>query len=252
MVDRQIGGSVSSGASGHATSGFPRVAAAWRFLVRPRGERRWDVVIRATGVLAGLGIPVVLIVPGSVPLVWLAVLAPPANSPLSPIIPVGFEPVVIEAAKHAPLLPVTIVALGAYMYMEYLNWHVYAWALHTRVFDQLRDRRWVHRGIAWFGRAPFWTVVFFAVTPLPFWAIRSVAILGSYPLRAFLTATAIGRGPRLLFYAWIGAVFRIPTWALVVVMAGAAGVVIGLRLRRHERVLADPVLNGEADGPTGR
>jgi uncharacterized membrane protein YdjX (TVP38/TMEM64 family) len=184
-------------------------------------------------------------------LVWLAVFAVPANSPLSPVIPAGFEPLIIEAAKHAPVLSVTLVALGAYMYMEYLNWHVYAWVLGTKVFGGVREHRWVRRGIDWFARAPFWTVIFFAVTPLPFWAIRSVAILGAYSLARFMAATAIGRFPRILFYAWVGAVFRIPTWILIAVIVGTAAAVIVPRLVRHQRVLADPVLDGEEDRRIG-
>ena len=67
-----------------------------RFFTKRRGgnERRWDLVIRSAGVAALLGIPTIIIYPRSIPLVWLAVLSIPANSPLSPIIPAAFEPLI--------------------------------------------------------------------------------------------------------------------------------------------------------------
>ena len=72
-----------------------------RLLTKKRGvdERRWDLVIRSAGIAAILGIPVIIAFPRTIPLVWLAVLSIPANSPLSPIIPAAFEPLIMEAAK---------------------------------------------------------------------------------------------------------------------------------------------------------
>ncbi|HLG04997.1 MAG TPA: VTT domain-containing protein [Gemmatimonadales bacterium] len=221
-----------------------RLVAIGRFLVRRRGDRRWDLFLRSAGALAALGIPIVIAFPESVPLVWLAVLALPANSPLSPIFPAAFEPVIMEAAKYAAVLPVTVVALTAYLYMEFLNWHVYRWTLNRRILKGFRGKGWVGRSIEWFQAAPFWSVVIFAFTPLPFWAVRVVAILGAYSLTRFMIATAVGRFPRILFYAWLGAAFKVPTWVLAAVIFGSAAVLIGFKLARREPLLTDPGLDG--------
>jgi membrane protein YqaA with SNARE-associated domain len=212
---------------------------AWRFLVKPRGDRRWDVFLHTTGLVALLGVPVLILFPNSATLVWLSVLSLPANSPLSPLLPTAFEPLIMEAAKWEPVLSVTLVATAAYMYMEYVNWYVYAWVLGWERLAELRSRPSVRWGIRLFGRSPFWMVVVFAFTPLPFFVARALAILYRYPLPRFLLATLVGRAPRFLIYAWFGGALHVPTWILVTVIFGTAAVVIGSRLIRGVPLLAE-------------
>jgi hypothetical protein len=221
-----------------------------RALVRQRGDRRWDVFLRATAVAALLGIPVVLLFADSVTYVWLAVLSLPANSPLSPILPTFFEPIIIEAAKWKPAWAVTLVATCGYMYMEYINWHVYAWVLNWDRLAGFRARRSVRWGVRLFSRSPFWMVVIFAFTPLPFWAGRALAILHRYSLRRFMVATAMGRVPRWLFYAWFGGQVRVPTWVLLAAIVVPAAIVIGGRLLRGEALLAETATASGDDGPS--
>ncbi len=216
-------------------------------LVRPWGDRRWDWFLRGTVVAALAGIGLAITLPATIPLVWLAVLGVPANSPLSPLLPTAFEPIIIEAAKFAAPLAVSSVALSVYMYTEYVNWYLYAWVLRGERAAWLRDQRWVRKGVSYFARAPFITVIVFAFTPLPFWAGRGLAILRRYPLGPFLLATALGRWPRFFLYAWLGSALRIPAWALVAVIAVGAAAVMGGRVARGEELLAETVL----DAPDG-
>jgi hypothetical protein len=199
----------------------------------------------------------VLLFPHLVPLVAFALLAVPANGPLSPVVPVAFEPLVMEAAKFHAAGAVTAVGLGVCLYMEYLNWHLYAWLWGWRRLASVRAGRWVRWGLGQFGRAPFRTVVIFAVTPLPFWVVRSLAILHGYPLGRFLLATALGRLPRLYAYAWLGAALRVPTLSLVGVVVGTAVVAAGIRALRARRIPlrttpdAGPAVAGAGAPPTG-
>ena len=87
------------------------LARSWRFLTAPRGDRRWDVFLRSTAAAALLGIPVVLLVPGAVTYVLLAILSLPANSPLSPILPSFFEPIIIETVSYTHLTLPTIYSV---------------------------------------------------------------------------------------------------------------------------------------------
>lgn len=203
---------------------------------------RWDLLVRSTGVAALIGIPVVLFVPGSVPLVWLVLVGLPANGPLSPVLPTVFEPMLMEAARYQAVVPVALAALSVALYTEYLNWHLYAWVLSWERFAALRERRSVRRAVAGFARWPFGTVVTFAFTPLPFWVVRCVAILEGYDVRRFLFAGALGRLPRYLLYAWAGAALKVPSVWLLAVAVGTAVLVIAWRLGRGVPVLADTVL----------
>jgi membrane protein YqaA with SNARE-associated domain len=220
------------------------LARSWQFLTAPRGDRRWDVFLRSTAAAALLGIPIVLLMPGAVTYVLLAILSLPANSPLSPILPSFFEPIIIEMAKWAPAIPVTLVATVGYMYMEYVNWHVYAWVLNRDRLEGVRSNRWVRWGVDNFSRAPFWMTVIFAFTPLPFWAARVLAILNKYPLRRFLVATVVGRVPRWYLYALFGGAVSVPVWILIGVMVVPAAIVIAGRLMRKQSLLAET--EGEA------
>jgi len=195
--------------------------------------------LRAAAAAALLGIPIVLVFPEAVTLVWLGVLSLPANSPLSPILPTAFEPLIMEAAKYERAIPVTVVATLAYMYMEYVNWHVYTWVLSWKRLGGLGRRRSVRWGVKHFARAPFWTVVVFAFTPLPFFVVRALAILCRWPMWRFMVATVVGRAPRVLLYAWFGELAGIPTWMLVAVVLGGTTAAIGGRVIRGEPVLAE-------------
>ncbi len=225
---------------------------SWAFLTRPRGDLRWNVFLRSTAVVALLGIPVALLVPSAVTYVWLAVLSLPANSPLSPILPTFFEPIIIEAAKWEPAWGVTLVATSGYMYMEYINWHVYSWVLSWERLGGLRSNRWVRWGVDNFAWSPFWMVVIFAFTPLPFWAARGLAILHRYPLWKFMMATVVGRVPRWLLYAWFGGTVNVPTWVLVGIILVPAAIVIGGRLLRKESLLAETAPAAEPPRVPGR
>jgi membrane protein YqaA with SNARE-associated domain len=214
-------------------------------LAKRRGDRRWDLVLRSTAATALAGIALVLLFPGTAVLVALAVLSLPANSPLSPILPATFEPLIMEAAKYEPVLSVSLVATLAYMYTEYLNYQLYAWVLNWRRLPPLRGRGWVEWGIARFAGAPFTTVVVFAFTPLPFWVARCLAILHRYPLRSYMAATAVGRFPRFLAYAWLGDRLQVPGLLLLAVIVGTSLIVVAGRLARGERILSDAVLDPE-------
>ena len=188
-------------------------------------------------------IPIPLLFPSTAPLVWLAIVGIPANSPLSPILPTAFDPLIVEIGKYAPAFTVTCVATGIYMYTEFLNWHIYVWVLSLERLDGFKENRWVGWGVDRFARAPITTIILFAATPLPFWVARSLAILHRYPLRRFMLATAVGRFPRFFVYAWLGSALSIPTYLIIAVIVLGAMVAIGARVARGQAILEDVVID---------
>lgn len=209
----------------------------WLSLARtPLVDPRWRPFALGTALIALLSIPVVMLLPGSIPLVWLAVISLPANSPLSPFVPTAYEPLIMEAAKYSGVLPVSVVALVMYLHAEIINWHVYSWVLSWQRLSSVRASRGVRWGVDHFGKNPFMTTIVFAFTPLPFWAARSLAILHRYSIRRFLAATALGRYPRFLVYAWLGELLRVPTVLLIALIVGSTMIVVGRHvIRRRTR-----------------
>jgi membrane protein YqaA with SNARE-associated domain len=203
--------------------------------VRPRGDRRWDLFLRATGLMALAAIPLAIYCPQKIPLVTFVLVALPACGPWSPVIPIAFEPLIFEVSKYESPLWVAGVALGICLYTEYVNWHIYRWIVSLEALAKVRRRRFVQLAVTYFGRSPFVTVVIAAMAPFPFWVIRVLAILKPYPLRRYLVAMAMGRAPRLLLLAWLGAQLQFSSVILMAVVAGAAmAAIIISRTQRSE------------------
>jgi uncharacterized membrane protein YdjX (TVP38/TMEM64 family) len=227
---------------------LPAWRAAWLWLTRERGARHWDLFLRATGIVALLGIPVTLLWNAAVPLVWFGLLAVPANSVVAPLVPASFELLILETSKYASVVGITLVGTAVFVLMEYLNWHIYRWALSHARLEPLRQDRRLQRTLRYFERAPFLTVTLFPFTLLPFWAVRALAVLQGYSLRRFLLATALGRAPRIAAYAWLGAAFNVPTRLLLMAVVALGLVALAMKLaQRRARAHSTPAQPPAAD-----
>lgn len=214
-------------------------------LVRRRTPSYWRPFLWATTVVGLVGIPLVILYPSTVPLVWLWVVGIPANSPIAPLFPTAFEPLMMEAVKYQSVMTVTLVAVGSFVYMEFINWYVFRWILSWEKLHALKDKRWVNWALRHFSQAPYFMVFFFAATPIPFWIVRALAILHKLSLSRYMVVMALGRFPRLLLYAWIGSRIHIPTFVLIGMALGTGLVLIAWRLMRGEPVLKGTILHAE-------
>src|SRR5574341_2688019 len=120
--------------------GAPR---RWRALVRRRGDRATDAVLRAVALLGLAGIALTLLVPGAAPLVVFAVFTVWTNGPHSPMLPAAHEPVLMLYGRLYP--PWFIAALGtaAILLAEWINYHLYRHAADLPALGGVRDRRTV-------------------------------------------------------------------------------------------------------------
>ena len=66
---------------------------------------------------------------------------------------------------------------------------------------QSRISRFAQRAFNW---QPWWTIVMFAFTPIPFYPVRIAAPLASYPAERYVMAVFVGRLPRYYILAWGG------------------------------------------------
>jgi len=215
------------------------VGSAVHALIRRRGTTQWDAVIRGTGVLALLGIYPILRWPDLAGLMGFLVVTIIMNGPISPIFPATYEPVLMLAGRVYQPWIIAAVGTAGTLYIEYINYYLYRYAVFHPKLDQARNNIWVRTTVDLFRRSPFLAIVIVAFTPLPYWAIRILGPLARYPIGKYLLATFIGRFPRLWFYAALGLWLPVSGAAIVggsVVLAAAillAGWIQRVRARRE-------------------
>jgi uncharacterized membrane protein YdjX (TVP38/TMEM64 family) len=203
-------------------------------LSRKRGTPEWDVVLRATGVLALLAIYPAIRWPGVAGLIGFLCLTLFVSGPISVVLPAAFEPMLMVAGRLYPPLIVALVAVAGNLYMDYINYHLYGAALRHPRLERARNSRTVQRLLALFQRRPFFAVWLCSWSPIPYWIVAALAPLSHYSIRKFLLATFLGRGPRVWFFAALGLVVPVATRMLVtyVIASIAVGIVIAI-YQRH-------------------
>jgi len=182
-----------------------------RALVRRRGTPQWDAVIRSTGVLALLAIYPTVRWPQLAGLVAFGMITIVMNGPISPLFPASYEPVLMLAGRAYLPLAVAVVATAGTLYMEYINYYIYKYAVFHPKLDRARESFWVRKSAELFDWSPFWAILILAFTPLPYWVARILGPLTHYPIEKYLLATFIGRFPRLWLYAAFGAWLPVST-----------------------------------------
>ena len=197
-------------------------ARAWRFLARPRGNRLWDGVVRASGILGLLGIALVELFPETGPLVGFSIFTIWMTGPLSPLFPTGYEPVLMVMSRV--YMPVLVAGVGmvTQLYVEFFNYHLHRRLLELDAAESLRESGVVKKLQGYFERHPFFTVWFCAWSPIPYWTVRVLAPLAGYPLSRYLVATVLGRFPKLWIFAALGVYWQAPSDGLLLAVAGGS------------------------------
>lgn len=193
----------------------------------------WRPYLRSTAALGLVGIALVATVPRSGALTGFALYTLWVTGPLSPLFPVGLEPVVMILGRLYRPVVVAAVVTGAGLYVEYLSYHLYRTALRHRATRRMRESDLVGRLGRWFDRAPFLTMWVLSWSPLPYWGGRILAALAGYPVPRYLAATFLGRFPKFWIFAALGLHWRIPAEILVGVVVGGTVAALVLWLVRR-------------------
>ena len=197
-------------------------------------------MLRAAGLVGLAAIILTLLVP--VPLVsdlaTFFALALFVNGPFSPLTPVGFEPILMAYGKIIPPIVVAVVGVMAQLLVEYLNYHLYGAALSSERLRRARESRLMGRVLRWYQAAPFLTTMIVALSPLPYWMVRITASLSRYPMPRHLSATALGRLPRLWAYAALGTLLPFSGGAILAVGLGLSVLLVGIALGHRARAAA--------------
>lgn len=201
------------------------------------GTPAWDAVIRGSGVLGLLAIPLVLLVPGTSGMVVFTLIAIWMNGPSAVVVPAGFEPILLVFGDLYPPLLVAVVGTLAATYIEFFNYYMFRGVLGLSALRRFREHRITRWAVDLFRRQPFLAVWLMAWTPVPFTLARILSAVASYPVERHLLAVTLGRFPRFWLFAVLGDRLDIPSliiWGFLALMLllGLSAVVWRWRERR--------------------
>ena len=115
------------------------------------------------------------------------------------------EPAVLYAgAIYGPTL-VALIGGVATLLASIVDHAVFTRALRLERVAPIKETRIMRFCVDLFNKQPWWTVVTFALTPIPFYPIRIVAPMANYPMARYVSAIVVGRVPRYYVLALGGA-----------------------------------------------
>jgi membrane protein YqaA with SNARE-associated domain len=162
---------------------------------------------------------------------------------------VPHEPVLIWFGNYHPALTVALVAGVSTVIAEGMNYSFFGYVSDTALFERMRRKPSVERIVALFGKAPFLAIIVAGFTPVPFFPVRFLVVMGKYSVLKYMAGVFISRVPRFYILAAAGETFHIPGWviaAIFAVMIATVNIPLVLRLFGHDRNEAHP------SGPEGQ
>jgi ribonucleoside-triphosphate reductase len=150
-------------------------------------------------------------------LIWLFFYSIPANTAIS-VFP--HEPAIIFCGQHFDAVVVAIVALGGTLLAGWVDYHFFTPLLQLQFAAAYKKTKSYDRAVRWFNIAPFWSVVIFALTPLPFYLVKFMVFSTGYSMPRFMAGIAVGRLPRFYLLALLGHFLKIPAWMIIVLFGG--------------------------------
>ena len=114
------------------------------------------------------------------------------------------EPAVIYAGTlYSPLL-VAIVGGLATVPASAFDHQLFTRAFQLTSLARVKETRFSKLTARAFSFQPWWTIVVFAFSPIPFYPIRIAAPMYDYPATRYVIAVLVGRVPRYYLLAWGG------------------------------------------------
>ena len=187
-------------------------------LLRHRGSPIDDLILRAFGAVALVGIVWSLLDPTVAALTPFVLYTMWANGPHSPVLQGAYEPVLLLYGQLFSPLLIAVLGTAATVFVEWANYHIYARIRDTRTVGKLAGGRWARRVTGMFARRPFLTIVMCALGVVPYGVARCLSVLSRYPIARHLAATALGRFPRLWAIAALGVSLALPRSLLIAVV----------------------------------
>lgn len=150
-------------------------------------------------------------------LLWLFFYSIPANTAIS-VFP--HEPVIVYCGQYFQAIFVALVAAAGNLAAGWVDYHFFTPVLQLKFSEGYKKTKAYGKTLYWFNRAPFWVVVFFALTPLPFYVVKFFVFSSGYSMPRYMAAILVGRLPRFYLLALAGYFLKIPSWLMVVFFCG--------------------------------
>lgn len=125
------------------------------------------------------------------------------------------EPILLYYGKYYSPLTVALVSVIGTVIAEAMNYSVFNYVSDTKLFEKMKRKKTVRKTIELFNKAPFTAILVAGFTPLPFFPVRFLVVIGNYSIFKYLLGVFISRAPRFYLLAMIGYTFEIPGIALI-------------------------------------
>ena len=156
----------------------------------------------------------------------------PSNS----FIPFPHEPAIIYYGKIFGPLATTITAAIPTVIACIIDYQVLTPIFNRTRARKIRETRVYERTVHYYNKAPFFTNLVAALSPVPFYPVRILSVASGYPMWKYTTAVLVGRLPRYYLLALFGAVLNVPNWVIgLFFFSLVSGTLYRLFSKRRER-----------------
>ncbi len=146
---------------------------------------------------------------------WVLFLYSIPGNFLIDIIP--YDPAVIFFARfHEPLI-IAFVGVAGILASEIINYTCFEYIVDRKFFDKILKHKFIVKLTRLFNKAPFWTILIVAFTPVPIYPFRFLVVMARFPLLKYLLALFAGRLPRLYLIALFGHRVVLPGYAYLLI-----------------------------------
>lgn len=146
---------------------------------------------------------------------WVLFLYSIPGNFLIDVIP--YDPIVILfGSLHNPL-PVALVGVIGILVSETINYSFFEYITDLKFFEKILNNLFVVKLIKLFNKAPFWTMLIVAFTPIPIYPFRFLVVMARFPMFKYLLALLLGRLPRLYIIALFGHLIKFPWYAYLII-----------------------------------
>ncbi len=146
---------------------------------------------------------------------WVLFLYSIPGNFLIDIIP--YDPAVIFFARfHEPLI-IAFVGVAGILTSEIINYTCFEYIVDRKFFDKILKHKFIVKLTRLFNKAPFWTILIVAFTPVPIYPFRFLVVMARFPLLKYLLALFAGRLPRLYLIALFGHRVVLPGYAYLLI-----------------------------------